>query len=122
MVQKTLLILLLMVFVFSGCQDNKQAKTDILGDWESIDWYIKNTGEKVNQKMDFSFDDASNYMVDYGSQKEEGSYYISFDKLYTTETGQKEKNVKIVRLDSDTMIFEMNRAGSLELIVLSKRK
>lgn len=120
--RKITFILLMVLFSFIACQDNKQAKQDILGQWETIDWYVKNTNEKINRKMDFSFDDSSKYMVDYGTQKEEGTYYLSFDKLYTTETGQKEKNVQIIRLDSDTMIFEMNRAGSLEILILAKRK
>jgi len=91
------------------------------GQWKTTDWSVVDSGKKISQKMDFTFSADERYEVDYGSQKEVGRYWISGTSLRTIEDGQSEKTVKIKQLTSDSLVLEMNRAGSLEMVVLLKQ-
>jgi len=90
----------------------------LLGEWKVSDWIVVSSGKAVNQKMDFSFTSDKKYTVDYGQENEKGSYYISGEFLHTKEEGSIEKSVRIIKLNPDSLMFEMNRAGSLERVTL----
>ena len=70
--------------------------------------------------MDFSFQEDGRYVIDYGSVKEKGKYWIAGEFLHTVEDGQAEKKVKLTSLTGNSMKFEMNRTGSIELVSLTK--
>ena len=40
--------------------------------------------------------------------------------LHTVEDGKAEKKVEILKLTADTLIFQMNRAGTIEEVLLTK--
>ena len=71
--------------------------------------------------MDFTFHPDRRYEVDYGQDIEKGKYWISGQYLHTVEDGKAEKKVLITSLTSDSLAFEMNRAGSIEKVVLLKK-
>ena len=111
---------LLPLFLLLAC-DVEHNKPLLIGEWEMVDWYITNTNEKIQgQKMDFAFGDDDRYEVDYGTQKEVGSWRVSGNNLFTTEDGMAEKMVRITQPIGDTLVFEMNRSGRLEVVVLVK--
>jgi len=93
----------------------------LLGTWKTVDWTVLDNGQKVSQKMDFVFNSDERYEVDYGSQKEVGRYWIAGTSLRTIEDGQSEKTVKIKKLTADSLVLEMNRAGSIENVTLLKK-
>ena len=95
-------------------------ETLLHGNWKVSEWKEVQSGKAISQKMDFQFDADNSYSVDYGSQKEAGSYYLSGEFLHTKETGSIEKSVRITKLTADSLVFQMNRAGSLEVITLRK--
>jgi len=104
-----------------SCQSGENNKY-IVGEWEKENWYVKQTQKPIAQTMHFQFDSLGEYSIDYGSEIEKGKYWINYGQLYTQEEGQNEKNVQIVRLDSNTLILEMNRSGQIEVLELKKRQ
>jgi hypothetical protein len=113
-----LILTIIAVFLFS-CTDSFDESL-LHGDWKTTDWYILDTNQKINNQMDFSFDADRRYTIDYGTEKEMGKYWIAVDYLHTVEDGKAEKKVRIVNLNADTLLMEMNRGGQLERLVLTK--
>ncbi len=107
--------------ILLACKSNENDH-NILGKWESVNWIIKDSKKTLGQTIVMIMKKDGEYEIDYGSEKELGKYWISYDKLYTKETGRSEKNVQIIRLDIDTMELEMNRSGQIETLILSKVK
>jgi hypothetical protein len=101
----------------------EQNKPLLIGEWTLLEWKITSTGEqRTGYKMDFTFSDDDTYSVDYGSEKELGKWSISGNNLYTTEQGMARKMVRITQPVNDTLQFEMNRSGQLELITLIRKE
>ncbi len=116
---KFLLTFCLTLMLLQGC-NSLHDEALLHGQWKTQMWMVLSTGQEIKNKMDFTFSPDKTYVVDYGSQDEKGSYYIAGEYLYTKETGATEKSVKIKLLTADSLIFEMNRAGSLEQVLLLK--
>lgn len=111
---------LLVLFLLSSC-NSLHDKTLLHGEWSVHSWVIKSRGKSITNQMDFTFSADDSYTVDYGSLKESGTYYIAGEYLHTKANGEPEISVMITKLVADTLIFDMNRAGSLEEVVLVKR-
>jgi len=109
-----LLALLLFLLACNSAHD----ATLLHGKWKVVDWREVNSGKSISQKMFFDFKTDKSYIIDYGAQKEEGSYYISGEYLHTKENQGIEKSVLIKSLSKDSLVLNMNRAGSLEEIAL----
>ena len=116
---KPILTFCLTLMLLQGC-NSLHDEALLHGQWKTQKWIVLSSGQKINNKMDFTFNADKTYVVDYGSQDEKGSYYIAGEYLHTKETGATEKSVKIKLLTTDSLIFEMNRAGSLEQVLLLK--
>ena len=95
-------------------------KSKILGEWELTSWKVGNSNENITGKMTFMFEENGRYEVDYGNDKEKGSYYVEGNNLYTTEDGQMKKMVRLVELNQEVMSFEMNRSGRLEVAAFKR--
>lgn len=108
---------LLVILLGSACNSLYDA-VQLHGQWKVSSWKVVSSGQPINQKMDFNFNPNESYVIDYGSQKEEGSYYIAGEYLHTKENQGIEKSVLIQKLTKDSLVLNMNRAGSLEEIVL----
>lgn len=90
--------------------------TDIIGTWKQDSWVITANNQPINRKMDFTFDAEKRYTVDYGTETEKGDYWFVDENLFTQEDGQQKKKVKILQLNPDTLVFEMNRGGQIEQV------
>ena len=56
---------------------------------------------------------------DYDVSQIDGSVaYVANNQLFTTPEGGNRMMVKIIRLDQDTLVFDMNRSGQSELLIL----
>lgn len=116
---KKLLPFLFLAFIACTAEENKPL---LIGEWTLLEWKISTTGElRTGYKMDFAFNADDTYSVDYGSQQEVGSWSVIGNNLYTTENGMAKKMVKITQPVTDTLQFEMNRSGQLELVTLIKK-
>lgn len=117
---KYVLSVLLCCFLMLACQ-SKYDVTQLHGEWKTVQWIQSNSGNSVNNPMNFKFDSDDRYEVDYGSETEEGRYWIAGDYLHTVEDGRAEKKVRIIKLTKDSLEFEMNRAGYLEMVTLVRQ-
>lgn len=120
--KKTITIALLFcsTLYWFSCESPFKTDPNIYGEWHKTSWVVDKTGEEMNVKMDFTFNEDGSYSIDYGSQQEKGKFQIKDKKLYTTEDGQAEKFVKIIQLTADSLQFKMNRGGRMETVVLVK--
>ncbi len=111
----------LSTFILIACgSDNSNQK--IIGKWQGISWKVKGTESGRNAvDVSFEFKADNTYTAAFGQQKEEGSFHLSGDKLFTTAKGQAEKKVQVHLVAVDTLVMDMNRAGTLEELVLVKK-
>jgi uncharacterized lipoprotein NlpE involved in copper resistance len=115
------LLVFITLFALYGCT-NSADKKNILGMWNVHKWVVPSTGQALSQKMVFFFTPEGKYIVDYQTEKEFGKYWITGKTLSTVENGASEKTIKILRLEPDTMLLEMNRAGRIEVLTLVKEQ
>jgi len=113
-----------LVIIFLSSCEQKWKEGDLHGSWKLNSWTEINSDVSVGDKMDFTFDSGEDkrYSIDYGSMQEKGKYWIEYDYLVTVEDGSVAKKVKIISMSKDTLEFDMNRAGTLERLVLSRVK
>jgi len=107
----------IVLVLLSSCSSSLDVSL-LNGEWKVAAWKVVSSGKAISQKMDFNFNADKTYVIDYGSQKETGTFYLSGQHLHTKENGGIEKSVRIKHLTRDSMILDMNRAGSLEEIIL----
>lgn len=105
--------------ILSSCSSN-QNEVLLHGQWKTVKWEEEKTGKTYNSIMDFEFLPSGEYTIDYGSEKEHGKYWITADYLHTVENGQSEKSVRVLKITKDSFQFQMNRAGTLENVLLLK--
>ncbi|MEO6671730.1 MAG: lipocalin family protein [Ferruginibacter sp.] len=106
----------------SCSSSNPEYNKLIIGNWSGAEWLID--GKESNrdiQNTHFSFDEKGTYTFEYSGTKEEGSYKIENDMLFTTPAGKQEIMVKIQKLTMDSLLFDMNRAGQAELLTLRRK-
>ena len=103
-----------------SCNSSPYEKDDLLGKWTVVNWEIEKTGQKRTNQMDMSYNADNSYVVDYGSEKELGEFWIANSYLHTKAENEAEKKVKIIKLNIDTLSIQMNRGGILENVLLVK--
>ena len=113
-------IFLFALLLIIGCAD-KYAKTDMFGSWSVSNWQDESTGKIISNQMDMEFKSDGKYAIDYGSKKESGKYWISGEYLHTVADGKAEISVKILNLNADSLVIQMNRGGSMEHVTLLRK-
>ena len=95
----------------------------IQGNWQGVEWMQSGSSAGHDAAATtFSFNEKGKYTYTYQSNKETGSYKVENDMLFTRPEGQLEIMVKIAKLTNDTLIFDMSRAGTPEILTLKKVK
>lgn len=117
---KSTFIVLIFAIMFVACSETYDQKI-LLGKWKTSSWVNNATKSSINNKMDFEFKSDRQYYIDYGPVQESGTYYISGGYLHTTETGKAEKKVNLLKVVQDSIVFEMNRGGTIETVILTRR-
>jgi len=116
-------LIILSIVILMGCQnDSIYEDNQLFGKWNLVEWTNKTNETKIDVKVDFEFDEDGRYIGRYGNAAEKGKYWISGNNLHTIEDEKAEKKVKITKLENDTLVFEMNRAGEIEEMILIKEK
>lgn len=113
----------LLFLFFVACSVDNPYDDMIIGAWKGHEWYINDS--TVKQRVDsiyFNFEQDSVYNASYVGAKQEGKYWLKEDRLYTQIKDKLEVMVRISSLNTDTMVFEMNRGGTPETLVLIKQK
>ncbi len=116
---KYLSLFAFLVFCFANCSQDLGYKTKIQGSWQVTHWDIGNGQTRPVENVHFEFH-GDEYGAKLGQRSEAGKFRIENDKLYTHAEGQQEIMVKIQKLTADSMVFEMNRGGTPEVMTLLK--
>jgi hypothetical protein len=114
--KKVYFYLLISCFLLSACTNNVNNKL-IIGTWKGVEW-VGNTVILDGKKASFTFDDNGDYNFIYDGNKEDGTYKVENDMLFTKPANQQEIMVKIVKLTKDSLTFNMNRSGQSETLIL----
>lgn len=114
-------IVFLTLFVAS-CSD-KYARNHLLeGEWHAVSWEVKGQPNNTDlSAVQFTFTLPKQYIAKMGDQEEKGEFYLDQNRLYTTGENQIEKKVGIRLPHPDTLVMEMNRAGTDELLTLVRQ-
>ena len=114
-----LFILLSLGLLFS-CKDSEYKKL-ILGNWKCTVWTVKGVNQLTDgMKVGFQFKEGALYEYHNQSLNEKGSYKIQGGRLYSTPENELEIAVDIEKLTTDTLVFNMSRAGVAETMLLVK--
>ena len=104
-----------------GCA-SKFNEDQLVGQWAGLEWKDITNDKIIDAQVSFSFDEDGRYEASSGTSTEKGKYWISGDNLHTIEDGKAEKKVKIAKLRNDSLLLRMNRAGTIEEILLVKSR
>lgn len=117
------LTIILTITLFSACQKANDKNPALLGKWQGTEWLIfdKPGGMDATQ-VGFEFKEDGTYNARFGNQNQNGTWRTEKDKLYTQETGKQEIMVKLLKVDPESLEFEMNRGGQKETLKLAKQK
>jgi hypothetical protein len=113
---------LVTLFTLVACNDSKQ-KELIIGHWSGVEWLEEGQPSPLYNPADasFQFEAGGNYTFTYAGNAEKGKYFVTNHELYTTPDGGHKMMVRIVRLDQDTLCFDMNRGGTGERMTLVRK-
>ena len=104
----------------AACQTDLDSKL-LIGNWKGSEWSVNGEAQQRDAtSVKFTFNEDGTYSASYGSQTEQGTWYLSGDKLYTHAEGQQEKKVRLLSLSATKVVLDMNRAGTSEKLVLVK--
>lgn len=106
----------------SSCSEEQQDRHEVIsGHWHGVSWIIDESQRAYDaSRVDFTFEKDGDYSAQLGDRAEEGTYRFMGEMLYTQADGQSEIGVKLLRLDRDTMVMQMNRGGEMESLTLAK--
>ena len=117
MLNKTLMFLWL-TLIFVSCFDAKKQKL-IIGNWKGISWLVDGQpAPYLPEHAAFIFDENGGYTYRFAEHVETCKYNVANNQLFTTPEGGNRMMVKIVKLEGDTLVFDMNRSGQSELLTL----
>jgi len=112
------LFILLLVSMLLACND-KEYKKHIIGKWTCAEWKVMGTNQlSPDMNVGFQFKEGGLYEYHNQGLNEKGSYKIQGNKLYSTPENELEIAVEIEKLTTDTLIFNMSRAGVAETMLL----
>lgn len=112
------LICLFALFIIACHNESPYQEQELLGDWKAVEWMDITSNQPINAKVSFHFEANNRYVGNYGNTSEKGRYWIAGDNLHTVEDGKAEKKVRIKKLANDSLVFEMNRVGTIEEMIL----
>lgn len=119
---KYLFSLLLTAFLIISCNNNPNPSL-IIGKWRGAAWHVAGIpAGRDARNVHFSFDDKGHYTYSYEDLHEAGKYKIEKDMLFTKLPRENEMMVKIVTLNTDSLVFDMSRSGTDETLFLIREK
>ena len=108
------------IILLAGCTNIENNKK-IVGKWAGTEWLVNAAPSSLEaDKAFFVFDGKGTYSFEYAGTKEEGTYKVENDMLFTKPANQQEIIVKIFKLTKDSLIFDMNRSGQSKRLTLRR--
>ncbi len=112
--------IIILVALLTGCANTENNKK-IVGKWAGTEWLVNASPSSLEaDKAFFIFDEKEKYSFEYAGNKEEGTYRVENDMLFTKPANQQEIMVKIFKLTKDSLVFDMNRGGQSERLTLRR--
>lgn len=109
----------------SACAEKHDDKL-LIGSWTAFEFIENNEPQNVDLKaINFEFYNNQTYNFQGLSNRESGNFHVQGDLLYSTDTlasERIEKSVRIIKLNSDSLFFEMNLAGKKQIMKLRKNR
>lgn len=118
---RTLLAATAAAFLTASCTTTENAGK-IVGSWQGAEWLVDGKPANDAGSARFEFAADGNYTYTYNGAREAGLYEINEDKLFTTPAGGQKIMVRIARLTTDSLVFDMNRGGRAETLTLVRDK
>ncbi|MEO6488595.1 MAG: lipocalin family protein [Ferruginibacter sp.] len=116
------IVIILLLSSIASCANTENNKL-IVGNWSANEWLIDgNPSNRDTEGTHFTFDDKANYTFSYSGTVEKGTYKVENNMLFTKPDNQQEIMVKITKLTTDSLVFDMNRSGTAEILTLLKDK
>lgn len=113
--------ILSLIVLLASCANTENNKM-IIGNWAGVEWLVNGTASNLDAtKASFTFNEKNAYSFVYDGRKEEGTYKVENDMLFTKPTSEQEIMVKIVKLTKDSLCFDMNRSGQVEKLTLVRK-
>jgi major membrane immunogen (membrane-anchored lipoprotein) len=113
---------LCITIILASCSaDNKNSKL-IIGSWHAAQW--QSNGKSLQRNVEttyFTFTDKGTYTFENNGTLEYGTYKVENDNLFTTAKDKQEIMVKLVKLTTDSLVFDMNNGGQAETLTLVKK-
>lgn len=111
---------LICLFACFACADSERYET-VKGEWTCVSWTSEaQQGNQCDDNVFFRFHRDKTYRSDIGGQIDTGTYWID-SRFIAFDPDEKLKiKVEIIELNSDTLSFYMNNAGTREKMVLTK--
>lgn len=98
----------------------------LIGDWTAVEFLENDSPIELDLKsINFSFYENNTYTYQGLMNLEAGNYYLSRNLLYSTDTlsdNRIEKSVKVIKSTADSLFFEMNNGGVMQIIKLHKNR
>jgi Lipocalin-like domain len=119
----TFICFLLMGLLLSSCTGETKNNKLILAYWQGSSWV--SNGKILDRNVtstNFTFNEKEIYRFENNGNIETGTYKVENDNLFTKPEGQEEIMVKISKLTTDSLVFDMNRGGQAETLTLIKQK
>ncbi len=118
---KKLWTIVFVTILVASCANYENNKL-IVGEWLGTEWLVNGNASNLDaKKASFTFTDKGNYSFVYNGNKEEGTYKVENDMLFTKPTNEQEIMVKIVKLTKDSLTFNMTRSGEAETLILLRK-
>lgn len=116
---KSGIVTIMLLTAMASCSSSANNDKKIIGQWDGVVWMVEGKASK-NDALDthFSFDEKGNYEYNYAGNKETGTYKVENDMLFTKPVNESEIMVKIARITTDSLVFDMNRGGQNESLIL----
>ncbi|MBK9327907.1 MAG: lipocalin family protein [Sphingobacteriales bacterium] len=114
-------VVLLLAITLVSCIHSAN-KALLVGEWKGAEWLANGKpSDNDASKVYLKFSDDGGYVSDFGGSREKGTYILRENKLFTTAEDQLEIMVEIAKLTKDSLVFNMNRGGQPEILILIRK-
>ncbi len=111
---------LMLLLVFTACQDNKLDTTQLKANWTLVEGFRNDKPSDMLEGIYFNFSENGTVETNFMGVVEQGTYQLAEAEL-TLETSKKTK-FKVISLDGDELVLKANLMGTSFRFELEKTK
>ncbi len=108
--------------VASSCSSKEYFKVrDLEGNWKVVKWEVPSIGYLREDRMEMTFESTGHYETQFMEEFDKGVYKIKKDTLYLNAASNRAQKLKILKLNFDTLAFQVFRNNTIEQVLLFKK-